>query len=133
GVVTTAQTARGQNDFEEEFDEPPQMGTPPPPPPPPPPPSMNQGANNVDNGNINPPPPMLPGGSTFGAGNRAGRPGSAASPSASNSGGKGGTGKSLRGKNAHVDMAQAQPEDITDENFPNIIESFDFPNADIKD
>ncbi len=30
-------------------------------------------------------------------------------------------------------FAQAQPEDITNENFPEIIESFDFPNADIND
>ena len=30
-------------------------------------------------------------------------------------------------------FAEAQPEDITDENFPDIIESFDYPNANIMD
>lgn len=32
-----------------------------------------------------------------------------------------------------ISFAQAQPEDITDENFPDIIESFDYPNANIMD
>ena len=32
-----------------------------------------------------------------------------------------------------LSFAQAQPEDITDENFPDIIESFDYPNANIMD
>src|SRR6185503_4913849 len=30
-------------------------------------------------------------------------------------------------------FAKANPEDITDENFPETIESFDFPNVDIND
>ena len=34
------------------------------------------------------------------------------------------------GKNK-MDFATAHPEDITDENFPEIIESFDFPNANV--
>jgi general secretion pathway protein D len=32
-----------------------------------------------------------------------------------------------------ISFADAQPEDITDENFPDIIESFDYPNANITD
>ena len=32
-----------------------------------------------------------------------------------------------------ISFAEAQPEDITDENFPDIIESFDYPNANIMD
>ncbi len=32
-----------------------------------------------------------------------------------------------------ITFAEAQPEDITDENFPDIIESFDYPNANIMD
>lgn len=31
------------------------------------------------------------------------------------------------------DFSRANPEDITDENFPNLIESFDYPNADISE
>ena len=34
---------------------------------------------------------------------------------------------------AKMNFADAQPEDITNENFPDVIESFDYPNADIKD
>ncbi|MCB0378843.1 MAG: type II secretion system secretin GspD [Bdellovibrionales bacterium] len=32
-----------------------------------------------------------------------------------------------------MSFAEAQPEDITNENFPDLIESFDYPNADIMD
>lgn len=32
-----------------------------------------------------------------------------------------------------VDFSQADPEDITNENYPELIDSFDFPNADIAD
>ncbi|MEM7646254.1 MAG: type II secretion system secretin GspD, partial [Pseudomonadota bacterium] len=32
-----------------------------------------------------------------------------------------------------ISFAEAEPEDITDENFPDIIESFDYPNANIMD
>lgn len=41
----------------------------------------------------------------------------------------------LQSKSGKKDMsfADAQPEDITNENFPDIIESFDYPNADIMD
>mgnify|MGYP003683705709 CR=1 FL=1 len=37
------------------------------------------------------------------------------------------------GKNKKITFAEAQPEDITNENFPDVIESFDYPNADIMD
>ncbi len=36
-------------------------------------------------------------------------------------------------KKNSITFAEAQPEDITDENFPDIIESFDYPNANIMD
>lgn len=36
-------------------------------------------------------------------------------------------------KKKKMTFAEAQPEDITDENFPDIIESFDYPNASIMD
>lgn len=36
-------------------------------------------------------------------------------------------------KDKKITFAEAQPEDITDENFPDIIESFDYPNANIMD
>lgn len=36
-------------------------------------------------------------------------------------------------KDKKISFAEAQPEDITDENFPDIIESFDYPNANIMD
>lgn len=36
-------------------------------------------------------------------------------------------------RKSNITFAEAQPEDITDENFPDIIESFDYPNANIMD
>ena len=36
-------------------------------------------------------------------------------------------------KKKKITFASAEPEDITDENFPDIIESFDYPNANIMD
>jgi general secretion pathway protein D len=36
-------------------------------------------------------------------------------------------------KKKKISFAEAQPEDITDENFPDIIESFNYPNANIMD
>lgn len=36
-------------------------------------------------------------------------------------------------KSKKISFADAQPEDITDENFPDIIESFNYPNANIMD
>jgi general secretion pathway protein D len=40
-------------------------------------------------------------------------------------------GNTLRSAKGNVDFSKANPEDITNENFPNLIESFDYPNADI--
>ena len=39
----------------------------------------------------------------------------------------------LTSKDGRVDFSKANPEDITNENFPNLIESFDYPNADISE
>ncbi|MEQ1666302.1 MAG: secretin N-terminal domain-containing protein, partial [Bdellovibrionales bacterium] len=39
----------------------------------------------------------------------------------------------ITSKNGDTNFAKAQPEDITNENFPNLIESFDYPNADISE
>lgn len=39
----------------------------------------------------------------------------------------------LKSKDGAVDFSKANPEDITNENFPNLIESFDYPNADISE
>ncbi len=48
----------------------------------------------------------------------------------SKDGAKGETEKSEENK---MDFATANPEDITNENFPDLIESFDYPNAEISD
>lgn len=46
----------------------------------------------------------------------------------------GGGGKTrAKGKSAKANMANAQIEDITNENYPDLIESFDYPNAEITD
>lgn len=39
----------------------------------------------------------------------------------------------LKSAGGGTDFAQAQPEDITNENFPQMIESFDYPNANIEE
>ncbi|MFK8137340.1 MAG: type II secretion system secretin GspD [Bdellovibrionales bacterium] len=38
-----------------------------------------------------------------------------------------------RKRESRVEFANAEPEDITNENFPELIDSFDYPNADIAD
>ena len=38
-----------------------------------------------------------------------------------------------RERSSNIDFSDAEPEDITNENFPELIDSFDFPNADIAD
>ena len=100
---------------EEEFDEP--TGTFNQAPPPPPAPSDFSGAPPVDSG-------AASGGNDFGA------------PAGGSSGGGayGGGSQSLKAKKgAKVNMANAQIEDITNENYPDLIESFDYPNAEITD
>ncbi len=57
------------------------------------------------------------------------RPAQVDNPSAPNNSLPPGT--SLKSANGKVDFEHAQPEDITNKNFPNLIESFDYPNADI--
>lgn len=39
----------------------------------------------------------------------------------------------LKSADGSMSFAEAKPEDITSENFPNLIESFDYPNADISE
>ena len=39
----------------------------------------------------------------------------------------------LKSADGKIDFSRANPEDITDKNFPNLIESFDYPNANIAD
>lgn len=39
----------------------------------------------------------------------------------------------LKSKKGNMNFSEANPEDITNENFPNLIESFDYPNADISE
>ena len=93
---------------EEEFDEP--TGTFNQAPPPPPAPSDFSGAPPVDSG-------AASGGNDFGA------------PAGGSSGGGayGGGSQSLKAKKgAKVNMANAQIEDITNENYPDLIESFDY-------
>jgi general secretion pathway protein D len=41
------------------------------------------------------------------------------------------SGNTISSAKGDTTFAKAQPEDITNENFPNLIESFDYPNADI--
>lgn len=81
-------------------------------PPPPPPPT------EFDGGGFNAPPPSSSGRpSSFGSGSSSGSDSSAGTLSAEQK-------KKFSG---------APIEDITDKNFPETIESFDFPNADIQD
>lgn len=83
-----------------------------PPPPPPPPVGFNRGAA----------PPVNPS-------NRASSPNSTAGSAASSDMG----GIQVLDKKQKEKFANAPIEDITSENFPEAIESFDFPNADIQD
>ncbi|MBT4760625.1 MAG: type II secretion system secretin GspD [Bdellovibrionaceae bacterium] len=41
--------------------------------------------------------------------------------------------KTIISTNGNVKLSDASPEDITNENYPDLIESFDYPNADITD
>jgi general secretion pathway protein D len=72
-----------------------------------------------------PPPPPMESGSSF------------SSPPSSGGFGSGSSSGRSATKDAkrpsRLKLADAQPEDFTDENFPELIESFDYPNADIRD
>src|SRR3974390_1004245 len=59
----------------------------------------------------------------------AGMPPAGKNPSGKNDDGSGGFVSQKTGKG----MSKAEIEDITNENFPDMIESFDYPNADIAD
>ncbi len=74
-------------------------------PPPPPPPTFQGG----ESGDANLPPP------------------------ADSSGGGSSSFDAVKKRNRSVPFSQAQPEDITNENYPEIIDSFDYPNAEISD
>ncbi len=112
--------------FEDEgdFEEPPGVMNQIPPPPPPPP---------QDFGNTNPGagfPPEPPAGNDFGGGSPR-----STFPSPQGSGGGGAPAKVMPAakKGKVPPMAKANIEDITDENYPDLIESFDYPNAEIGD
>ena len=97
-----------------------------PPPPPPPEEEFDEPLDNFgpppggDFGAPPPPPPSSPAPS-FDSG------------SSSMSGGSSGPDSKGSKRSSKLKLATAQPEDITDENFPDLIESFDYPNADIRD
>jgi general secretion pathway protein D len=107
---------------EEEFDEPTGSFNQAPVPPNPPPDFGTQppdaGAGNFDN-----PPPFDPGGGGGGGGSFGG---------GATGGGRAGTPKNPSGTGS-VNMANAQIEDINDANFPDVVQSFDYPNAEITD
>ncbi len=92
-------------------------------PPPPPPPDM--GDMSVDSDSGFPPPPSFPAGG-------ANRFNSIPAANTENSGGSPST-ESVLSKTTKSKMAKASSEDITNENFPETIESFDFPNVEITD
>ncbi len=100
---------------------------------PPPPPIDDFAAPSV--GEMPPPPPAVPSAppSTNFGGNRGGN------TSAPRGGGSDkvisskGTKSTVLSDKQREKFAKANPEDITSENFPETIESFDFPNVDITD
>ncbi|HWU43463.1 MAG TPA: type II secretion system secretin GspD, partial [Bdellovibrio sp.] len=94
-------------------------------PPPPPPPLPDSGGAN--SGDAFPPPPSLPSasgglGGSLGGGTRGGSP-------TSSSGGSSG----ILTKKEKDKFAKAGIEDINSVNFPETLESFDFPNVEITD
>jgi len=89
------------------------------PPPPPPPPS---------GGSVPPPPPP-----SMGSSRSFPTSSSSALGSASGAAGSGEAGDGILTKNQKEKFARAGVEDITNENFPETIESFDFPNAEVQD
>ena len=93
-----------------------------PPPPPPPPPDFGQGQF----GNTPPGPPA-------GFPPQDNPPDFGAPPSSGPRSGGGGIGSKPPKNLKKVNMADAQIEDINDKNFPDLIESFDYPNAEVTD
>jgi len=88
------------------------------PPPPPPPDFGDSNTGGMENGGMNnfPPPPASSGPSASGSNAAAGKDSSG-----------------VLSKNAKDKFAKAPIEDITSANFPETIESFDFPNVEITD
>lgn len=117
--VALMETAHAQfDDLEDTFNPPGDFPPPPPPPsgntvPPPPPPSVSGRSNTVT-------PP-----------NRGSARPSAPAASESHAAGDGGSG--VLSTSQKEKFARAGLEDITNENFPETIESFDFPNAEVQD
>lgn len=77
---------------------------------------------------VAPPPPSDFGPPSSGSGSHSGTPAGAGSASGSNDAGTG-----LMNSRQKEKFAKAQIEDITNANFPEMIDSFDYPNADITD
>jgi general secretion pathway protein D len=93
-------------------------------PPPPPPPDMESFNTPPPAFDAAPPPPPA---GDFSA------PAGGASSGGSNSGGASGGKSATLSKKQQSKFAKAGLEDITNENFPETIESFDFPNVEITD
>lgn len=103
--------------FDDEFEQ--DMGAPIPPPPPPPP----------EQSNFDTPPPPPPTDSAPAPGGGGFRPSSRPAPKVSS-----GPGTTINAPTSKCGkIATAGPEDITNANFPDLINSFDYPNADIAD
>jgi general secretion pathway protein D len=101
---------------EEEFDQPAGSFNQAPPAPPAPPADFGAPPAEPPTGSFDAQPPTGTGAPSGSTGSFAGR---SRAPKA--------------GRKAKVDMSQANIEDITNENYPDLIESFDYPNAEITD
>lgn len=130
--LAQAQNPGLENLFEDDLDEP--LGGFQPPPPPPP--------TNPTDFSTSPPPPGFPSdppagsGGDFGGSSGGGSrkfPTVQGTGNGSNANAKPG-GTSAKGPDSgKPGLANAQIEDITNENYPDLIESFDYPNAEIAD
>lgn len=100
--------------------------------PPPPPPMPDFGSDEGDTGFAAPLPPAPDFGSSdsFGSGNFNNSNNSSSAGSSGRSSGSG-SAKGALSKAQQQKFAKSGPEDITPQNFPETIESFDFPNVEI--
>lgn len=104
-------------------------------------PAFAQPADDFGGDFAPPPPPPSDFGDSFGSGAPSGGFGGGGNSGGNNSGfgsssaSGGGSEKDggVLSRNQKSKFSQAAIEDITDKNFPEIIDSFDFPNADIQD
>jgi len=115
-ILQASLSAFAQDDFGGDFSSPP---------PPPPPPAAD--FNGSDSGFTAPPPAPSMNGARGGNAATAANPTSSGNTAADSSSG-GALTKTQKEK-----FESASIEDINDKNFPETIESFDFPNADIQD